>query len=191
VSGSWVAHAVRTASAPVIWLSPDRMLDRRRKLLRTSAHIGKSLASSLSLCRVFAAISVASGLMVAHSLLSAVLGVLLLAAAARRDYVILGIRQAPRPGGFRVGATRGANARLTRRPGWRTNGLAANDLWCVWKRTEHSRAHLYRRWRLDACPLHTKPSNHMREFLSKLALQSLASRTSRRQSMNPLNRVAR
>jgi len=45
--------------------------------------------------------------------------------------------------------------------------------WCVWKRTEHSRAHLYRRGRLDACPLHTKPSTHMREFLSKLALQSL------------------
>ena len=51
------------------------MLDSRRNLLCTSAHIGK---------------------------LSTVLGVLSLAAAVRKDYVIL----EPQPGGFTVGVTR-------------------------------------------------------------------------------------
>jgi len=178
VSGSWGAHAVRTASAPVIWLSPDKILDRRRNLLRTSAHIGKSLASSLSACRIFAAISVASGLMVAHVLLRAVLGVLFFAAAARRDSVILGIRQAPRPGGFRVGATRGAIARLTRRQGLLTNALAANDLGvCGNAPSTAPRTYIV----AGVCshvPSYEAGDPHA-GLLSKLALQySLASRTS-------------
>jgi len=106
------------------------------------------------------------------------LGVLFFAAAARRDSVILGIRQAPRPGGFRVGATRGAIARLTRRQGLLTNALAANDLGvCGNAPSTAPRTYIVAGvW--SHVPSYEAGDPHA-GLLSKLALQySLASRTS-------------
>jgi hypothetical protein len=156
------------------------MLDARRNVICTSAHIGKSLVPAARPNVEPSPLFLASGRMVAHDLLSAVLGAaVFFAAAVRSDYVS---REFGRHRGL-VGSGWALRRERTRRLAWRQgmlrNAFAAKELGVCGSAPITAPCRYIVAGDLVACPFNAEPATCMQ-----------GSSVSRLCGMNPLNRVA-